>query len=93
MKDILDKLSMTVRTTQRDLESSLKGNDTRTVIVHPRLGKDEAEAKMMADDTPTPNGKWKGWLYREIQTELERVDFGRLPQSANAARLPRPQQE
>jgi hypothetical protein len=81
MLDVLESLRRTVRTTERDLESSSKGGNTRTVIVHPQVGRDKAEAQMMADDTPTESGKWQGWLYREIKAELERVDFGRLPES------------
>jgi len=91
MRAILENLKRTVRTTELDLDSSVKGNDTRTVLVHPSLGKDEKEAAMMADETPTSSGKWQGWMYREIQTEMQRVNFGILPDSSNMARLPKPQ--
>ena len=81
MLKILKNLQTTVKTTELDLKASSKGDGTRTVIVHPRLGKDEEEAKAMADQTPTESGKWKGWLYQEIQTEMSRVNFGTLPRN------------
>jgi hypothetical protein len=73
----LERLEHGVKRSAKEIRAIATGNPARTIIVHPQVGKDDKEAEMMADQTPLPDGKWKGWEYREAKQAIDMMLEGR----------------